>query len=145
MQHSAKYLVKSFFMQSNSNCFTPVLQKTVSHQQLLIIWEHWSTKKTLKLQKWPTTFHTQKKDFKTAKPEISFFFLILLFNSTQTSSRIQIHKEHVFTTFMYECWTRVDRWIGHSWKQFLFFLHETLHDYSLWNVRINLIDGLQHT
>ena len=35
-------------------------------------------KKTWKLQK----RHTQKKDFKTAKPEISFFFLIFLFNST---------------------------------------------------------------
>ena len=144
MQHSAKYLVKSFFMQSNSNSFTPVLQKMVSHQQLPIIWEQRSAKKTLKLQKWPTTFHIQKKDFKTAKPEISFFFLILLFNSTQTSSRIQIHKERVFATFMYECWTRVDRWIGYGWKQ-LFFLHETLHDYSLWNIRTDLTDGLPHT
>ena len=26
------------------------------------------------LKKWPATFYTQKKDFKTVKPERSFFF-----------------------------------------------------------------------
>ena len=34
---------------------------------------------------------TQKKDLKTARAERSFFLLIFLFNSPQTSFRIQIH------------------------------------------------------
>ena len=36
-------------------------------------------------------------------------------------------------------------WIAHTWKQFPLSPHETLRDLSLWNVRINLTDGLQHT
>ena len=99
-------------------------------------------RKAWKLQKWPTTFHTQRKDFKTVKVERSFFLLIVLFNSIWTSFRILIHKERVFAIFVYECWTN---WIAHIWKQFLFFLHETSRDSSLWNIRINLTEGLRHS
>ena len=46
---------------SNHPPIHAALQIMVGHWQLPIIWEHWLAKKTWKLQKWPTTFHTHKK------------------------------------------------------------------------------------
>ena len=57
-------------------------------------------KKNLEITKMTDHFsHTQKKDFKTAKPEKSFFsnFIIQLH---LTSLRIQIHKERVFKIYV---------------------------------------------
>ena len=50
------------------------LQITVSHRQLPIVWEHWSAKKTWKLQKMTDHFsHTQKKGFSNCQTWKIFF------------------------------------------------------------------------
>ena len=125
-----------------------VLQITVGHQQLPIVWKYWLAKKNLEITKMTEHIsHIKKGILKLPNLNDLFFFpnfiIQLHLSLFQSSADTRIHQECVFTTFMYECWTRV--WIAYSWKQFLFFLHKTLHDYSLWNIQINLTDGLRHT
>ena len=77
--------------------------------------------------------HTKKGILKLPNLKNLFFpnFIIQLHLSffQNSADTIRIHKERVFTIFVYECGTR--EWIADGRKQFLFFLHETLPDYSL--------------
>ena len=124
-----------------------VLQITVGHRKLRRSFENIGWQKKLGHYKNDRPLFTHKKRIlKLPNLKDLFFpnFIIQLHLSFfQNSADTRIHKERVFTIFVYECGTR--EWIADSRKQFLFFLHETLPDYSLWNVRINLTDGLRQT
>ena len=96
-----------------------------------------------KLQKWPTTFLAKKNGFWICLSWKIFF---------SSNFIIQLHLkffQNWDSQGIYLSYLRMNvelNWIAHnSWKKFLFFLHETLRDYSLWNVQINLTDRLQHT
>ena len=90
-------------------------------------------KKTWKLQKWPTTFHTHththtQRILKLPNLKDLFFFhsffIQLQLNFFQNSDTQGTCIRHI------RVWTNVElEWIAHTWKQFLFFLHETLRDY----------------
>ena len=92
-------------------------------------------KKTWKLQKWLTTFHTHTKRILKLPNRKDLFFLIYY------STPLRRYTRNVYSP--HSCMNVELEWIAHSWKQFLFFLHETLRNYSLWNVRINFSDGLR--
>ena len=100
-------------------------------------------KKTWKLQKWPTTFHTHTQKERILKLSNLKDLFFLIFYSTPLKLLLEFrYTRNVHSPYL--CMNVELDWIADSWKQFLFFLHKTLHDYSLWNLRINLTNGLGH-
>ena len=73
-------------------------------------------------------FSRTQKDFKTAKPERSFIFKFYYSTPLKLLSEFR-YTRNVYSPYL--CMNVELEWIADSWKQFLFFLHKTLHDYSL--------------
>ena len=101
------------------------------------------SKKNLDITKMTDHFsHTQKRILKLSNLKDLFFFRFYYSTPLKLFSELRYTRKSYLP---YSCMNVELEWIPHSWKQFLFFLQETLCDYSLWNVRINLTDGQWHT